>query len=212
MCNNACLDFIADHLEPKEATKKDVLEVGARDVNGSIRPYVEGLKPRHYTGVDIEAGKGVDQVCDAVDLIERFGESMFHLVITTEMMEHVEDWKTVIHNLKGVLRSNGVLFLTTRSKGFPFHGYPSDYWRYEIADMQAIFSDFEILILESDPSEPGVFLKARKPADFVEVDLSGYTLYSMQEKEPEPKPEQTAAPVENMVIEGDKPVHQWGIA
>ena len=32
--------------------------------------------------------------------------------------------------------------------------------------MQEIFSDFIIQTLQSDPEEPGVFLKARKPLDY----------------------------------------------
>jgi hypothetical protein len=54
-----------------------------------------------------------------------------------------------------------------------------DYWRYEIEDMYKLFSDFEILILEKDPSVPGVFLKARKPLNYEPTDLQGIALYSM---------------------------------
>jgi hypothetical protein len=45
--------------------------------------------------------------------------------------------------------------------------------------MQEIFSDFVIEKLQSDPQEPGVFLKARKPLHYVVKDLSGHLLYSM---------------------------------
>lgn len=71
------------------------------------------------------------------------------------------------------------IYITTRSKGFPYHGYPWDFWRYEIEDIRKIFRDFEIITLEKDHLAPGVFLKARKPENYVPTDLSGIALYSM---------------------------------
>jgi len=72
------------------------------------------------------------------------------------------------------------IYITTRSKGFPYHGYPYDFWRYEIEDMKEIFKDFEIIKLEKDPKAPGVFLKARKPKNYTgPIDLSGICLYSI---------------------------------
>jgi hypothetical protein len=85
----------------------------------------------------------------------------------------------VIENFKLLLRPAGILLITTRSKGFPYHEAPYDFWRYEVSDMVEIFSDFIIDVVAPDPEEPGVFLKARKPVDYVPNDLSGYQLYSM---------------------------------
>jgi hypothetical protein len=45
--------------------------------------------------------------------------------------------------------------------------------------MKEIFSDCEILSLEKDSKEPGVFVKVKKPEIFVEKDLSDYELYSI---------------------------------
>lgn len=174
MCSNTCLDFIKQNIRSREAKGKKVLECGARNVNGSARDIVEALKPYSYVGTDIVAGPCVDEICDASELVTTFGADNFDLVITTEMLEHVRDWRAVVSNLKRVLKPGGILYVTTRSKGFPFHEYPEDHWRYEVADMQTIFADFDILVLESDPREPGVFLKARKPDEFVEADLSEY--------------------------------------
>ena len=156
-----------------------MLEVGSRDVNGSLRPYLESFQPASYMGVDIFPGPGVDEVCNATHLLDCFGRDAFDVVLSTEMLEHAREWSQVIDNLKLVLRPGGILLLTTRSRGFPFHEAPHDFWRYEIADMRAIFSDFDIETLEPDPQEPGVFLKARKPAEHSPKDLSGHCLFSM---------------------------------
>jgi len=45
--------------------------------------------------------------------------------------------------------------------------------------MHKIFSDFEILALEKDPLASGVFLKARKPANYNPNNLQDIALYSM---------------------------------
>jgi hypothetical protein len=100
-----------------------------------------------------------------------------------EMLEHVADWKSVIHNLKGVLKPGGSLMLTTRSPGFPRHDWPDDYWRFSCADMAEIFRDFDLQAVRPDPQYPGVFVMARKPSDFTEVDLSSYEVFSMNDLE-----------------------------
>ena len=205
MCSTACLDFVKLNIRSRDVKNKTVLESGARNVNGSARDIVEALKPYSYIATDIIAGPGVDEICDAANLVETYGADNFDLLISTELLEHVQDWRAVISNFKHVLKPGGVLFITTRSKGFPFHEYPLDCWRYEVVDMQALFADFDILVLEPDPFEPGVFLKARKPDDFVEADLSDYQLFSIHDYP-------SSAPSQEPPIDPDKPKHVWGIA
>lgn len=61
---------------------------------------------------------------------------------------------------------------------FPYHAHPHDFWRYEPEDLKEIFKDFEILLPRRDHEAPGVFLKAKKPKDYVPVDLSNLAIYS----------------------------------
>jgi SAM-dependent methyltransferase len=168
MCNQTGIAFGERSLGPTLVAGRDVLEVGALDVNGSLRPWVESLGPACYVGVDLTLGPGVDKVVNATDLVSRFGRESFDLVIATEMIEHTRDWRTVVSNLKGVIRPGGHLLLTTRSPGFHYHAWPYDFWRYEPADIHQIFGDLEILTVEPDPEAPGVFLLARRPEVFVE--------------------------------------------
>ncbi|HLJ54969.1 MAG TPA: methyltransferase domain-containing protein [Chthonomonadaceae bacterium] len=179
MCTGSCLDFVAASLTPEDVKGLDVLEVGALDVNGSARALVTRHGPAAYLGVDMQEGPGVDDVCAAEELVERYGRDRFDVVLTTEMLEHVFDWRAALHNLKDAVKPRGLLVVTTRSFGFGYHAYPYDFWRYELDDMRALFADFELLDLAADPLSPGVFLKARKPEAFVEADMSGHALYSM---------------------------------
>ncbi len=179
MCHPACLEFVAKHLTPEEVRDKQVIEVGARDVNGSARQLIERYGPQRYIGVDIKEGRGVDEICDAGLLLTKYPVNAFDLVVSTEMLEHVADWRLVTHNLKQLVKPGGVLLVTTRSIGFGYHGYPHDFWRFQQEDMRALFSDLTIEVLETDPSQPGMFLKARKPGDFKESQLEDHKLYSI---------------------------------
>lgn len=179
MCNTACLDFGQTHLTQEEIEGKSVIEVGSLNVNGSLREIVQPLKPSKYLGVDIAQGPGVDEICNATDLIQRFGEEKFDWLLSTELLEHARDWRKVVSNFKRLLKSNGTLLITTRSKGFKYHGYPFDFWRYEAQDLENIFADFENEIIQKDPLKPGIFLKAKKPNNFRECELSEIKLYSM---------------------------------
>ncbi len=177
--NTACFLFGFRNIRKDEIEGKRILEVGACDVNGSLRPLIESYCPAEYVGADIAEGPGVDVICDAAQLVRRFGEGSFDAVICTEMIEHVRDWRAAVHNLKAVCKKGGVLLVTTRSPGFLYHGWPYDFWRYELQDIERIFGDFRIERLEPDPRN-GVLLKCVKPADFSEKEPGAeFALYSI---------------------------------
>lgn len=177
--NKSITDFCDKVVAPELIAEKEVLEIGSRNVNGSLQGYLKGLHPARYVGIDASEGPGVDVVVKAEDLLSRFAPGSFDFVLSNECVEHVEDWQKVFSNIKRLLRPGGCLLITTRSKGFGYHAWPHDFWRYELSDMRAILSDLQILNLETDCEAPGVFVFARKPADFQEKDLSDYALYSI---------------------------------
>lgn len=171
MCSDKVLEFGNRVLTAAAVAGKRVLDVGSRvvqDPSMTLRHRVQALGPANYLGVDMEPGVGVDEICSVLDLERRFGAGAFDLVLSTELMEHIEDWRSMIANFKRVVKPGGFLLLTTRAPGFPYHGWPCDYWRFAREDMAALFADFEMLALEDDPKEPGVFLWAQKPLHHVE--------------------------------------------
>jgi SAM-dependent methyltransferase len=179
MCTINGIIFGVKNLTKEDVKGKRIIEVGSYNVNGNLGSVLKSWEPAEYIGTDIEKGPGVDVVCNAEDLSSKFGKESFDVVISTEVLEHVRDWRKVISNIKDICKPNGIILLTTRSYGFVYHSYPHDFWRYEIEDMKEIFSDCEIISLEKDPEAPGVFIKAKKPVGFVKKDLLNYKLYSM---------------------------------
>jgi SAM-dependent methyltransferase len=174
------IDFFQEEAFPEHFRGKRVLEVGSRYVNGSVRPMIQRfLEPREYIGIDLEPGKYVDLVLPAEKIVDTFGENSFDTIVSTEVLEHVHDWRKVINQLKRALKPGGYLYITTRSRGFPFHAYPYDFWRYEPRDMIAIFKDFKIYKLKGDPEAPGVFIIAQKPLRWTPAELKEIELYSM---------------------------------
>lgn len=180
MCHPSVIEFFIEECKISEFKKKRILEIGSKYVNGSIRPLIERFfKPREYIGIDIEPGKFVDVVLSVEEIVDYFGEESFDVVISTEVLEHIKDWRKAINNIKMILKRGGYIYITTRSKGFPYHGYPYDFWRYEIEDFKKIFKDFRIQIIKKDHQAPGVFLKAKKPNYFKPTDITDIDLYSM---------------------------------
>jgi Glycosyl transferases group 1/Methyltransferase domain len=160
--------FASGFLSAEEVAGKTILEVGSCDVNGSVRPILEAHGPASYLGVDGSPGPRVDRVVDCGDLLATFGDTGFDIVVTTEMLEHVADWRRCMANLAAVVTEGGMLVLTTRSPGYPYHAYPDDYWRYTPKVMKGILKALGLEVLECypdpDPQSPGVVAKARKPA------------------------------------------------
>jgi SAM-dependent methyltransferase len=171
-------------LSQAEVTGKRVTEAGAYNVNGSVRAAVEAMGPASYTGTDMQPGPGVDIVCTA----EKLERDSADIVVSTEMLEHAEDWQAAAAGMIRALTAGGILVLTTRSEGFPYHGYPDDHWRFSVQAMGEIMTaaGMDVLDLRADPdtSSPGVFVKARKPDGWTQprnmrkawADITGVTV------------------------------------
>lgn len=88
-----------------------VLEIGARDINGSPRELFSD--PLRYVGLDIEPGDGVDIVADAATWKS---EERFDLVICAEVFEHAPRWRDICQTAYDHLKEDGI-FLGTAAGG-----------------------------------------------------------------------------------------------
>lgn len=96
---------------------RSVVEIGGRDINGSIRPLFDA--DARYCSVDIVDGPGVDVVGDVVDLVAGGGISLggWSCVVSTEALEHhPEPWE-VVEAAHRLLAPGGALIATMAGPG-----------------------------------------------------------------------------------------------
>ena len=111
---------------PRERERRCILDIGALDVNGSLRQ----LAPAQfdYVGVDFEPGSGVDVILEDPYHLP-FGEGTFDACVTSSCFEHAEFFWLVFDEVMRVLRPDGLFYINAPTNG-PFHRHPVDCWRF----------------------------------------------------------------------------------
>lgn len=103
-----------------------VVEIGARNVNGSLRDVApQGLD---YIGVDLEAAPGVDIVLDDPYVLP-FEDGSVDAILSSSCFEHSEFFWQSFLEIQRVLKPTGLFYLNAPSGG-EFHRYPVDCWRF----------------------------------------------------------------------------------
>lgn len=135
----------------------DAVDIGSYDVNGSYRTLFDA-PGWHYTGIDLEAGPGVDIVLDSPYRLP-FRTASVDLVLSGQAFEHVEFfWLTWLEMIR-VLKPGGLVFLIAPSRG-PEHRYPQDCWRFYPDGYRALakFGGCELIEVSTDwepDADPG---------------------------------------------------------
>ncbi len=106
----------AAHLTPNWA-KKHILEIGAHNVNGSVKPFFNGSE---YVGVDLSEGENVDIVASGHELT--LPEAHFDVAISCECFEHNPEWIETFQNMYRMLKNGGVIIISCASRGRLEHG------------------------------------------------------------------------------------------
>ena len=106
--------------------KIKILDIGSLDINGSLKSIV----PHHfeYTGVDFQAGKGVDILIEDPYALPFQGQS-FDIVLSSSCFEHAEMFWLSFLEIMRVLKPLGLFYLNAPSNGV-VHRYPVDCWRF----------------------------------------------------------------------------------
>lgn len=86
-----------------------VLEIGGRNVNGTIRDLFGNAA---YTALDIADGPGVDIVADAATWIP---DRLYDCVVSCEVFEHTPSWPQILRTAAQALTPAGTLIVTAAS-------------------------------------------------------------------------------------------------
>ena len=123
------------------------------DIGCGNKPY-EGLfagKISSYTGCDIvqSSKRCVDILCPATQIPVESGS--FDTVLTTQVIEHVEDHQALIAESYRVLRPNGILLLSGPMY-WPLHEEPYDYFRFTKYGFRYLLNKFGYEVLDVIPN------------------------------------------------------------
>lgn len=140
------------------------VDVGGRDINGSVRHLVQAER---YTCVDLVDGRGVDVVADITDWSP---PGPVDLVVCAEVLEHAPDPEGVVAACRRILRPGGVLLLTAaappRAPHSAMDGGPlrdgEHYGNVDPDDLRSWLSGWDSEVVY-DPRHGDVYARAVKP-------------------------------------------------
>ncbi len=164
-------------LTVREVQGARILELGTRRSNVNRPTISRHLFPdaAEYIGTDFQDGVDVDVVADAHSLSGSFAPEYFDAIISLSTFEHLKYPFLAAHEILKCLKIGGRLFVQTHQT-FQLHAYPSDYFRFSIEALAAMFPEqmgFRTEVaLHEFPAEIHSVLGVTKPA-FLNSCISG---------------------------------------
>jgi len=128
----------------------DVLDIGCGRWDLPRRLFG---KTSRYIACDTVDAPNVDVICDVAEVGQTFGLYAFDAVICTSLLEHLEEPRRAIDEIRAVLRPGGLLLLSVPFR-YPIHGTDryKDYWRFTLDGLMLLLSGFEIReVIENGP-------------------------------------------------------------
>jgi hypothetical protein len=114
--HEAAMTFVRTTLERITIPPGPVLEIGGRNINGTVRPLFDDIGP--YASIDLRDGPGVDLVADVCDIHPtRTAQTLFQrptvsCVVCCEVLEHAIDGQGICQWAYRVLAPGGVFLVT----------------------------------------------------------------------------------------------------
>ena len=121
---------------------KVVLDIGGKNINGSLRPIFESLGMK-YICLDIEQHSSVDIVMKPGDKLP-FDNASVDLIVSTSCFEHDPCFWLTFKEMTRILKVDGFIYVNAPTKG-PYHGCPGDNWRFysDAGQALAYYSGFQ---------------------------------------------------------------------
>lgn len=165
--HQAALNYMINAVQAIEAPAGLVVEIGSRVINGSVRHLFDD---RHYVGVDVTAGAGVDVVCDGAIYQP---EEPAAVVVCMETLEHASNPASICANAYRILKPGGVCFVTAAGPGRAPHsavdgGALRDgewYMNVDPLELRAWLNAFDEVDVQMNSAAGDVYATAIKAAD-----------------------------------------------
>lgn len=106
---------------------KIVLDVGGKNVNGSLRVFFENLGMK-YICLDIEEDSSVDIVIKPGDKLP-FDNGSIDLIVSSSCFEHDPCFWITFKEMTRIIKFGGFIYVNAPTNG-PYHCYPGDNWRF----------------------------------------------------------------------------------
>lgn len=125
--------------------KGPILEIGSKDY-GNTQNFRDLFSGEQYLGIDMQPGKGVDQVIDLTDNFESIDSALhgerFNTIICMSVLEHCRDPFKMARNIQSLMTDDGVLLVSVPFS-WEIHGFPDDYWRFTPSGVRTLFQELD---------------------------------------------------------------------
>ena len=104
-----------------------VIDIGGRNVNGSLRSFFE-TKGMKFVCIDMEADASVDIVIPPGEKLP-FEDGSVDLIVSTSCFEHDPCFWLTFKEMTRIIKPSGYIYINAPTSG-PYHSYPGDNWRF----------------------------------------------------------------------------------
>lgn len=123
--------------------KYKILDYGCGD-----KPYeylFENLVDK-YVGVDVGNNPKAEHIIEPGEKL-KFGNEEFDVVLSSQVLEHVEDVSSYLSECNRVLKPGGILFLSTHGT-WQYHASPYDYYRWTSLGLKTVISKHKFEVID----------------------------------------------------------------
>ena len=102
---------------PQNFNNIKMLEVGSLNINGTMKIHFNECE---YVGVDVDAGKDVDLVCEG-QFVDH-ADGTYDTTGSCNCFEHNPHWVETFANMYRMAKKNALVFVSVPTTGRPEHG------------------------------------------------------------------------------------------
>lgn len=117
------------------AANKVVVDIGGKNVNGSLRSFFESLGMK-FICVDMDKHSSVDIVVKPGDKLP-FETGSIDMVVSSSCFEHDPCFWITFKEMTRIVKLGGFIYISAPTNG-PYHAYPGDNWRFYYDAGQAL--------------------------------------------------------------------------